>query len=103
MLNNMFSSYMASCQELDDPEEQGQGGYRKALSCVSEYLQSSDDHSSCLVCLGAIQASEAAWQCDAGCYTLLHLTCIQEWIKSQVDDAACSSLTICCHYSSSEM
>lgn len=39
--------------------------------------------SRCLVCLEKIKPQAATWQCDQ-CYCLLHLVCIQKWVREGV-------------------
>ncbi|KAF6263962.1 hypothetical protein COO60DRAFT_1292737 [Scenedesmus sp. NREL 46B-D3] len=65
--------------------------FAKGLLRVREYLSAGQDSTMCIICLGAIKPTEAAWQCGSSCYAQLHLPCIQEWARNQLATAAYKS------------
>ncbi len=50
--------------------------FEAGLSRVRDHLTNVDS-SCCLICLNHIRPTEAVWHCGGGCYTVLHLVCIQ--------------------------
>jgi hypothetical protein len=51
--------------------------FAAGLARVAEYLNSSRDATTCLICLGTIKPAEAVWQCYGACHAILHLPCVQ--------------------------
>ncbi|GLC51639.1 hypothetical protein PLESTB_000524100 [Pleodorina starrii] len=81
----LFEQYMRVGRELGDDLGKDQV-FQQGLSRIRDHLTNVDS-SCCLICLNHIRPTEAVWHCERGCYTVLHLVCIQEWARSQVDTA----------------
>ncbi|GLI68797.1 hypothetical protein VaNZ11_013294, partial [Volvox africanus] len=83
--NTLFEQYLQVGSELGDDIGKDQV-FQQGLTRIRDYLTNVDS-SCCLICLNHIRPAEAVWHCERGCYTVLHLVCIQEWARSQVDSA----------------
>ncbi|EFJ44757.1 hypothetical protein VOLCADRAFT_82592 [Volvox carteri f. nagariensis] len=84
-MSALFEQYMRVGNELGDDIGKDQI-FEQGLSRIRDHLTNVDS-SCCLICLNHIEPTEAVWHCEQGCYTVLHLVCIQDWARSQVDAA----------------
>ncbi|KXZ56411.1 hypothetical protein GPECTOR_1g366 [Gonium pectorale] len=82
----LFEGYLQAGRVLGDDLGKDQV-FQQGLSRIRDHLANMDG-SCCLICLNHIRPTEAIWHCGRGCYTVLHLVCIQDWARSQLDAAA---------------
>ncbi|KAI8463588.1 MAG: hypothetical protein J3K34DRAFT_526874 [Monoraphidium minutum] len=85
----LFEQYIAACDELSgSDDEAGDAVFAQGLARVAEWVSAGASNSMCLICLGTIKPSEAVWHCSGACYAVLHLPCMQDWARNQMEAAA---------------
>ncbi|KAF5842537.1 hypothetical protein DUNSADRAFT_6781 [Dunaliella salina] len=84
----LFEQYMSALgtQDARNPDDPSDQVFARGMARVTEFLSSTgSDAAVCLICLSHIKPSEAVWSCSSSCFAVLHLPCIQEWARNQVD------------------
>ncbi|GAX77723.1 hypothetical protein CEUSTIGMA_g5166.t1 [Chlamydomonas eustigma] len=86
----MFDNYIHAAEgHLSNEDLLSDQVFTRGLERVKEYLGAAqEDGGACLICLGQIKPTEAVWDCQQGCYAVMHINCIQDWARSQIDAVA---------------
>ncbi|XP_015119941.1 NF-X1-type zinc finger protein NFXL1 [Diachasma alloeum] len=83
------SLQQAVSKTLSSYEFEG-GDTEKTLSYLTDLFQSGG--AVCLICISSVKKSDPIWSCST-CYSFLHLTCIQHWIRDSLASKLSKGIT----------
>ncbi|PRW05874.1 putative mitochondrial-processing peptidase subunit beta isoform B [Chlorella sorokiniana] len=91
VLQALFESYAAACRTGAEAigEADADAAFEEGVERVKEHLLSAAGEAACcMICLEGIRPADPVWSCQAGCYAVMHLPCIQSWARRTLTTAA---------------